>query len=92
MNPVQEAVAEVEMSDSLQQKTDGRKILSVSNCIQMGLINVYIRTKDANVAVLHIAFMPDILKINAGAQVITICGVGTHKCYMLINEIAESMT
>ena len=36
--------------------------------------------------------MADFLKINADAQVIVICGVGTHKYCMLINVIADSIT
>ena len=42
--------------------------------------------------VLLIAFMPNFLMINAGAQVIATCGVGTHKYCMSINVIAESIT
>ena len=42
--------------------------------------------------VLLVAFMPDFLKINAGAQMIAIYGVGTHKYDMSINVIAESIT
>ena len=45
----------------------------------MGLINVYVRTNDTDVVVLLIAFMPDVSKINAGAQVIAVYGIGTHK-------------
>ena len=58
----------------------------------MGLINVYVQTNDTDVVVLLIAFMPDFLKINAGAQMIAIYGVGTHKYDMSINVIAESIT
>ena len=36
--------------------------------------------------------MPDFLNINADAQVIVICGVGTHKYCMSISVIADSIT
>ena len=80
------------MSNCSRLEADGRIILHVSNCIQMALINVYVRTNDTDVVVLLIVFMSDFLKINAGAQVIAMCGVGTHRYCMLINVIAESIT
>ena len=58
----------------------------------MGLINVYVQTNDTDVVVLLVAFMLDFLKINAGAQMIAIYGVGTHKYNMSISVIAESIT
>ena len=54
----------------------------------MCLINVYVQTNHTDAVSLLVAFMPDFLKINA--QVIAICGVGTHKYCMSINVIAES--
>ena len=57
----------------------------------MVFINVYVQINDTDVVVLVIAFMPDFLKINAGAQVIAICGLGTHKYCISINVIAESI-
>ena len=51
-----------------------------------------VRTNDTDVVVLLIAFMLNFLMINAGAQVIVICGVGTHKYCMSINVIGESVT
>ena len=42
----------------------------------MGLNDVYLWTNDTDVVVVLIAFMPDVLKINAGAQVIVL---GTYK-------------
>ena len=68
------SLAEVEMSDSSQPEVDNRIILHVLNCIQLGLINVCIQTNDTDVVDLLITFTPDFLKINAGAQVIVICG------------------
>ena len=56
------------------------------------VVNVYVQTNVTNVIVLFLAFMPDFLKINAGAQVIAICGIGTHKYCMSINVIAKSIT
>ena len=73
------SLAAVEMSDGFQPEADSRIILHVSNCILMGLLNVYVRTNDTDMVFLLIAFMPDFLKINAGAQAIAICGIGTHK-------------
>ena len=89
---LEDSLAEVETSDSSQPEADSRTILHVSNCIQIGLINFYVRTNDTDVVVLLIVFMPDFLKIKDGAQVIAIRGVGTHKHYMSINVIAESVT
>ena len=80
------------MSDCSQPDADGRIILHVVSCNQMGLINVYIQTNVTNVIVLFVVFMPGFLKINAGAQVIAICGIGTHKYCMSINVIAKSIT
>lgn len=57
----------------------------------MIFINVYVQINDTDVVVLVIAFMPGFLKINAGAQVIAICGLGTHKYCISINVIAESI-
>ena len=57
----------------------------------MGLINVYNRKNGTDVVVLLVAFVPDFLKINGGAKVIAICGVGSHKYCMLINVIDESI-
>ena len=73
---IEGSLAEVYLSDCSQPEADSRIILHVSNCIQMGLTNAYVRTNDTDVVVLLITFMPDFLKINAGAQVIAICGVG----------------
>ena len=57
----------------------------------MVFINVYVQINDTDAVGLVIAFMPDFLKINAGAQVIAICGLGTHKYCISINVIAESI-
>ena len=38
----------------------------------MGLNDVYLWINDTDVVVVLIAFMPDVLKINAGAQVIVL--------------------
>ena len=38
----------------------------------MGLNDVYLWTNDTDVVVVLIAFMPDVLEINAGAQVIVL--------------------
>ena len=57
----------------------------------MDLFKVYVRINNAGVDVLLVAFIPDFLKINSGAQVIVICGVSTHKCCKLTNVIAESI-
>ena len=62
------------MSDCSQSQADSRIILHFSNCIQMDLINVYMFEQTVLMWLL-IAFMSDFLKINAGAQVIAICGV-----------------
>ena len=78
------------MCDCSQSETDRRIILHTSNCIQMGLMNVYVWTND--VVVLLVAFMRDFLKINAGAQVVAMYGVRNHKYCMSIDVIAESIT
>ena len=80
------------MSDCLQREADSRIILHISNCIQTVSINVYVRANNTDVVALLMAFIPDFLKINAGAQVILICGVCTNKYCMSINVIAESIT
>ena len=68
------SLTEVEMSDCSQSQADSRIILHFSNCIQMDLINVYMFEQTVLMWLL-IAFMSYFLKINAGAQVIAICGV-----------------
>ena len=80
------------MSDCLQREADSRIILHISNCIQTVSINVYVLANNTDVVALLMAFIPDFLKINAGAQVILICGVCTNKYCMSINVIAESIT
>ena len=72
-NP-ESSLAEVEMSDCSQPEADSRIIPYVSSCIQIGLINVYVRTNDIDVVVLLIAFMSDFLKNNARAQLIVAYG------------------
>ena len=80
------------MSDCSQPEADSRIILHVSNCIQMILINVYVRKNDTGEIILLVAFTPDFLQVNTSAQVIAICGVGTQKYCMSINVIAKSVT
>ena len=58
----------------------------------MSLINVYLRTNQADVVIFLLAFIPDFLKINTVTEVTEICGVGTHKYCMSVNVIAESIT
>ena len=50
------------MFDCSQPEADSRTILHVSNCIQMSLINAYLRTNQADVVIFLLAFIPDFLK------------------------------
>ena len=85
------SLAKVKISGYSQSEAGSKIILHDSHCIQMDLFKVYVRINNTGVDVLLVAFIPDFLKINAGAQVIVICGVSTHKCCMSTNVIAESI-
>ena len=54
-----DSLVEAELSDCSQLEVDSRIILHVWNCIQMGLINVYVQTNDTDVVVLLVDYMLD---------------------------------
>ena len=45
---LEDSLAEVEMSDCSQHEADSKVTLHVSNCIQIGLFNVYVQTNNTD--------------------------------------------
>ena len=82
-------LAEIEMPDCFHPEADTRIILHVIDCIERGILRIYVRTNDTDVVVLLVAFMPDFLDIRDDVKIYATCGVGSGKYSLLINIIAD---
>ena len=58
-------LANINMSDSSHSEADTRLILHVFSCVHSGLKDIYVQTNDTDIAVILVAYMPDVLEIDS---------------------------
>ena len=62
-------LANINMSDSSHSQADSRIILHVFSFVHSGLNDIYVQTNDTDIAVVLVAYMPDVLELHSNMQV-----------------------